>query len=150
MLTRTESKGDRESGKRTVINPFSLMMDTIAKSLCGPPAAGSIIMKTLLRHPMSGGSIFIIFSMSVDRKHCWSASNARPDSSDWMRSGLSDIIVLSLSCLALLCHRGTRCSKCLHSAAFPSSLQCWHDNSTEMDRKIGAPVIASRILKSLV
>jgi hypothetical protein len=63
-------------------------------------------------------------------KHCCKASNANPLSSEAMRSGLSCMTVLSLMCLSELCQLGTRCSMCLHSVAFPSSLHLEHASST--------------------
>ena len=51
-------------------------------------------------------------SMSVLRKTCWSESNARPASSDLIRSGRSCIITLSLRWRSALCHWGTRWSMC--------------------------------------
>ena len=62
---------------------------------------------------------------------CCSESKAKPDNSETMRSGLSCIIVLSLVCLAPLCHLGTRWSKWMQSEAFPSSLHASHAKTTD-------------------
>jgi hypothetical protein len=60
----------------------------------------------------SSGLAANMASMSTLRKTCWSESNARPASSDLMRSGRSCIITLSLRWRSALCHCGTRCSMC--------------------------------------
>ncbi len=53
------------------------------------------------------------------------------------------------TCRSEFCQRGTRCSRCTHSVAFPSSLQAAHASSIDTEMKIGSPVLASRILISL-
>lgn len=130
--------------------PLFLVSVTMAKSLCGPPAAGSIIMKRRCFHSMSGGFMVMTASMSSVRKHCCNASKASPESSDWMRSGRSAMTTLSRSCLVLLCHRGTRWSMCLHSAAFPSFLHFSQARVTCSCLKVGRLETGSRHLKSLV
>ena len=62
----------------TVTRPFFLTIDMTAKSLWGPPAAGSMMMYTFCFHSSGGGSMVITASMSVPRKHCWSESKAKP------------------------------------------------------------------------
>ena len=50
----------------------------MAKSLLGPPAAGSTMMYTVCFHSRGGGRMLIRLSMSAARKHCCSESKARP------------------------------------------------------------------------
>ena len=53
---------------------------------------------------MAGHSWLNMTSRCTVLKICCSESNARPDSSLSIRSGLSCIIVLSFMCLSALCH----------------------------------------------
>ncbi len=87
--------------------------------------------------------------MSTYLKHCCRESNASPLNSDAIRSGLSSMIFLSLTCFSELCHEGTRCNICLHSVDFPFSLQLEHASSTLNVLKIGSCVRLSFILMSL-
>ena len=89
-------------------------------------------------------------SMSLLRKTCCRLSKARPASSDWMRSGRSCIMILSLRCRSSLCHIGTRCSMCTHSICLPSALQRSQHSSMQRIAKRGRSVAGSIIWISRV
>jgi hypothetical protein len=59
------------------------------------------------------------------------------------------MIVFRRTCRSEFCQRGTRCSRCTHSVALPSSLHFAHASSMHTVTNIGSPVLWSRILISL-
>ena len=126
-----------------MICPLMRWNDTNEKSDCGPPPAGSTHTNISSFSGGAGGSWENISSMSAGRKHCCKLSNARPESSDSMRSGLSCITVFNLLCLSDDCQRGTKWSKCTQSVALPSSLHFAHASSTWRTVNSASPVALS-------
>ena len=81
-----------------------MVKETIAKSECSPPAAGSTVTKNGV--PVETNSCIGMLNMRF-KSHClkhWSILlKATPPISELMRSGLSLIMILSLRCLSASC-----------------------------------------------
>jgi len=81
-----------------------MVKETIAKSECSPPAAGSTVTKNGV--PVEINSSMGTLNMRF-KSHClkhWSMLlKATPPISELMRSGLSLMIILSLRCLSASC-----------------------------------------------
>jgi hypothetical protein len=159
------------------MTPWDRMTESSAYSLCGPPAAGSMKMYISAPSVFAGTCIPSIAAMlppaargggaasaapagcsqpsktwstSAARNACFIESNASPESSDWMRSGRSCMIVFSRTWRSDDCHRGTRCSMCTQSTALPSARHALHASCTLRHVKMDWFVLGSTIFISRV
>ena len=101
----------------TLKMPWQYVKDTIAKSECSPPAAGSTVTKNRVLNSILSGIVSLNICFKRDCLKHWSTLlKATPPISELIRSGRSLMIIFSRRCLSASCHRGIKCCMCkLHT-----------------------------------